>query len=159
MPVLSCLHCFWLCATLWTVACQAPLSMGFSRQEYWSRLPFPYVYLHWLAGPLPLAPPECIHTHTHTHPIERCCSHEGWNIGNWGHCRASSVPHAILERQLCLDLAHFCMSSEQRYQWFLFWTIEDACIVKTLGRLREDLHPGHRTGLFPEQNNKDNISP
>ena len=26
---------------LWTVACQASLSMGFSRQEYWSRLPFP----------------------------------------------------------------------------------------------------------------------
>ena len=24
-----------------TVACQAPLSIGFSRQEYWSRLPFP----------------------------------------------------------------------------------------------------------------------
>ena len=28
-------------ATMWTVACQAPLSMGFSRQEYWSGLPFP----------------------------------------------------------------------------------------------------------------------
>ena len=27
--------------TPWTVACQAPLSMGFSKQEYWSRLPFP----------------------------------------------------------------------------------------------------------------------
>ena len=27
--------------TLWTVACQAPLSLGFSRQEYWSGLPFP----------------------------------------------------------------------------------------------------------------------
>ena len=27
--------------TSWTVACQAPLSMGFSRQEYWSGLPFP----------------------------------------------------------------------------------------------------------------------
>ena len=25
----------------WTVACHAPLSMGFSRQEYWSWLPFP----------------------------------------------------------------------------------------------------------------------
>ena len=25
----------------WTVPCQAPLSMGFSRQEYWSGLPFP----------------------------------------------------------------------------------------------------------------------
>ena len=28
-------------ATLSTVAYQAPLSMGFSRQKYWSRLPFP----------------------------------------------------------------------------------------------------------------------
>ena len=28
-------------ATPWTVACQAPLSMGFSRQEYWSGLLFP----------------------------------------------------------------------------------------------------------------------
>ena len=31
----------WLFATLWTVAHQAALSMGFSRQEYWSGLPFP----------------------------------------------------------------------------------------------------------------------
>ena len=30
-----------LFATPWTVACQAPLSMGFSRQEYRSGLPFP----------------------------------------------------------------------------------------------------------------------
>ena len=33
-----------LCPTLvtpWTVACQLPLSMGFSRQEYWSGSPFP----------------------------------------------------------------------------------------------------------------------
>ena len=30
-----------LFATPWTVACQAPLSMAFSRQEYWSGLPFP----------------------------------------------------------------------------------------------------------------------
>ena len=30
-----------LFVTLWTVACQAPLSMGLSRQEYWSGLPFP----------------------------------------------------------------------------------------------------------------------
>ena len=32
------------CPTLvtpWTVACQAPLSMGYSRQEYWNGLPFP----------------------------------------------------------------------------------------------------------------------
>ena len=28
-------------ATPWTIACQVPLSKGFSRQEYWSGLPFP----------------------------------------------------------------------------------------------------------------------
>ena len=34
----------------WTVACQASLSMNFSRQEYWSGLPFPSpvtCFLHW----------------------------------------------------------------------------------------------------------------
>ena len=31
----------WLCATLWMVTCQAPLSVGFSRQEYWSGWPCP----------------------------------------------------------------------------------------------------------------------
>jgi len=59
-------------ATLWTVALQAPLSMGFSWQEYWSGLPFPspgdlpnpgikptsLCLLHWQAGSLPLVPPE-----------------------------------------------------------------------------------------------------
>ena len=38
MKSLSCVRLF---VTLWTVAHQAPLSMGFSRQEYWSWLPFP----------------------------------------------------------------------------------------------------------------------
>ena len=35
------LSCVQLYATLWTIACQAPLSMESSRQEYQSRLPFP----------------------------------------------------------------------------------------------------------------------
>ena len=48
----------WLFVTPWTVAYQAPLSMGFSRQEYWRGLPFPSPTLsqfawmtvhHWLA--------------------------------------------------------------------------------------------------------------
>ena len=45
-------HCFFVCmlnyfscvqlfVTLWTLMHQAPLSMGFSRQEYWSGLPYP----------------------------------------------------------------------------------------------------------------------
>ena len=57
--------------TLWTVACQAALSMGFSRQDYWSGLPCPppgdlpnpginprlLCLLHWEEVSLPLAPP------------------------------------------------------------------------------------------------------
>ena len=39
--VLSHFSHVYLFAILWTLACQASLSMGFSRQEYWSGLPFP----------------------------------------------------------------------------------------------------------------------
>ena len=39
--VFQSLSCVQLFATLWTVAHQAPVSMGISRQEYWSGLPFP----------------------------------------------------------------------------------------------------------------------
>ena len=35
------LSCVWLFVIPWTLALQAPLSMGFPRQEYWSGLPFP----------------------------------------------------------------------------------------------------------------------
>ena len=41
------IQCVWLFVIPWTVAHQPPLSMGFSRQEYWSGLPFP------LPGELP----------------------------------------------------------------------------------------------------------
>ena len=34
--ILSCFSRVRLCVTLWTAVCQAPLSMGFSRREYWS---------------------------------------------------------------------------------------------------------------------------
>ena len=60
------------CGTLRTVARQAPLPMEFSRQEYWSGLPFLLpgdlprdrtrvsCLLHWQVGSLPLAPPGVI---------------------------------------------------------------------------------------------------
>ena len=37
--MLSHFSCVWVFLTLWTVACQTLLSMGFSKQEYWSSLP------------------------------------------------------------------------------------------------------------------------
>ena len=48
-----------LFATPWTVAYQAPPSMGFSRQEYWSWLPFPSPGSPSLqADSLPSEPPK-----------------------------------------------------------------------------------------------------
>ena len=45
--VFSHFSCVQLYVTLWTVACQAPLSMGFPRQESWNGLPFPlYIYIY-----------------------------------------------------------------------------------------------------------------
>ena len=41
MYVLSCSVIILLFSTLWTITHPTPLSMGFSRQEYWSALPFP----------------------------------------------------------------------------------------------------------------------
>jgi len=38
---IMCAQSFWLFVIPWTVTHQAPLSMGFSRQEYWSGLPWP----------------------------------------------------------------------------------------------------------------------
>ena len=69
--VLGCFSRVWFFATLWTVACQAPLSMGFSSKNtgmdchallqgifptQGSNL-FLLCLLHWQAGSLPLAPP------------------------------------------------------------------------------------------------------
>ena len=69
--VLSHFSCVCLFATLWTVVCQAPLSMGFSRQEYWSGLPCPPpgelanpgIEPTSLTSPAPLAPPGKPHIH------------------------------------------------------------------------------------------------
>ena len=71
MCMLSCFSCVPLFATPWTVAPQAPLSMWFSRQEYWSGFHFLLQgifptqgsnpcflpLLHWQAGSLPAEPP------------------------------------------------------------------------------------------------------
>ena len=69
--VLSCFSRVQLFATPWSIAHPAPLSMGFSRQEYWNGFPCPppgalldpglelmsLSLLHWLAGSLPLSSP------------------------------------------------------------------------------------------------------
>ena len=47
--------------TPWTAACQAPLSMDFSRQEYWSGLPFPSPSWYLLTGFLEFSQRQFVH--------------------------------------------------------------------------------------------------
>ena len=68
----------WLCATLWTAVCQAPLFMGFSGQDYWSRLPFTSL------GDLPKSGTE-----------PRCPA-----------MQANSLPSELLSRIISLDLTN-----------------------------------------------------
>jgi len=70
-----------------TVDCQAPLSMGFSRQEYWSGLPCPppedlpnpgikptfLILLHWQVGFLPLMPQPDPSVHIHFSSVAQSC--------------------------------------------------------------------------------------
>ena len=75
-------------ATPWTVAHQAPLSVGFPRKDYWSGLPFPpqgifptqgsdpgLLFLHWQADSLPLVLPVRISQLLILHLI--------FNLRNW----------------------------------------------------------------------------
>ena len=85
-------------ATPWTVAHQAPLSMGFSKQKYWSGwplpspedLPNPEIEPTFLVSPalagrffITSATCEATHTHTHTHIYIAICS----NMDVLGLCR------------------------------------------------------------------------
>ena len=58
-----------LFATSWTVAHQTPLSMEFSRQEYWSGLPFPS------PGDIPTG---LLHCRQILYPLSRQGKHESW---------------------------------------------------------------------------------
>ena len=79
--MLSCFSHLRLCVILWAVASQAPLSMGFSRPEYWTGLPcllqgifltqglnlHLLCLLHCQGGSLPLLPPGNPQSRTTTH--------------------------------------------------------------------------------------------
>ena len=76
------LSCTVLSATPWTVAHQAPLSMGFPRQEYWSGLPFHSpedlpnpgsnpCLRHWQANSLPSELPGKLHFIIRLHKIDK----------------------------------------------------------------------------------------
>ena len=99
------LHCIQLFATPWTIAHQAPLSMGFSRQKYWSRLPFPLQgifstwglnphLLHWQVDSFTTEPPgEPLWIYMWLYFVTPCSG-----------IRELSCNHFILEDSHCLEL-------------------------------------------------------
>ena len=114
--ILSCFSPVWVFATLWTIALQAPLSVGFSRQEYWSRLPCPPGDL-----PDPGIKPKCLtcpafvggfltsstiweahvcmHTHTNVHTLMVCQSSIGKS--RWGRIWMPTCSHWLPRSMVC----------------------------------------------------------
>ena len=77
-----------LFVTLWTVAQQAPLSMGFSRQGHWSGLPRPppgglpdpETEPAWQVDTLPLEPPGQLLRNSYAHISKRSIRHRGMTL-------------------------------------------------------------------------------
>ena len=90
-----------LFATPWSVACQAPLSMGFSRQEYWSAFPCPP------PGNLPdpgIEPWSPVSSASLVDPL--LLNHQGTNTCNW---------------KLSLCLVTWCMVEPEYGLKFILW--------------------------------------
>ena len=107
------LSCVRLFATPWIVAHQAPLSMGFSRQEYWSGLPFPSPgdlpdpgmepvsaahLLHWQVDSLPLSQQGSPYIHLQNPGSDSCTREQLYTVLGWqdsleeGMVTYSSIP-------------------------------------------------------------------
>ena len=91
----------WLFPTPWTVAHQAPPSMGFSRQEYWSGLPFP--------SPGDLLDPGI-------EPRSPALQEDAFNL--WG-TREVSLSTELSS----LDVIYSCGKIHYQY----FWTVKSVC--------------------------------
>jgi len=117
--VLSRFSHIWLFATLWTIAHQAPLSMGFSRQEYWSGLPFPPPIYIWASQEALVVKNQPANTgdirdtglipgsgrssasweaHIYGNPLQYSCLQNSMDIGVW-----QAAVHGVVKSQTQLS--------------------------------------------------------
>ena len=124
----SVLNCVWCFATPWTAAHTAPLFMKFSRQEYWSRLPFPspiLLKLLWIIIFLESLS-SCVCTYTHE---EECYASQTlmleifWFdfIFLYLFCFSLSTKHSFLSK---LPFPHLTLSYNYSYFFPNFTEIE-----------------------------------
>ena len=106
----NCFSCVQLFAVLWTIACQVPLSMGFSRQEYCSGFPYPP------PGDLPdpgIEPFSCI-------------ARDSLPLSPQGNPTLDTIPHLILVIRafVALRILFLCLELLSLHSGFLFvWFI------------------------------------
>ena len=148
--VLSHFSCIWFCVTLWTIACQAPLSLRFSRQEYWSRLPCPppgdlpnprlLCFLQWEAGSL-LAPPgkpewrpEMLFAHSTMYTPALHRKNYSASNGHLDEVKKLCPPWTYTERRDHVQKKNiFCLwitGSGQRNRTLLKWSLERHAYLK-----------------------------
>ena len=137
-----------LFVTPWTVACQAPLSIGFSRQEYWSGLPFLLQEIFPTQGSNP-GLPHCRQTLYHL-------SHQGRALINvatlilllvvdaklLSDCRQLPVLHPLLEKAMA--------SHSSTLAWKILWTEEPGGLQSMGFRSRTRLFTFHPHALEKE---------
>ena len=101
-----------LFATPWAIAPQAPLSMGFSRQEYWSGLPFP--------------PPEVLPKEGIEPPSSAHISHFRWILYLWvttWEALIACIPPSAKSHIYTLSLPHNSLEEPLRAIWgTVSWT-------------------------------------
>ena len=106
-----------LCATLWTGAHQAPPSMGFSRQEYWSGLPFPSPQDLPNPGIKPMSPALAGRFFTTEPPGKPSLTHQ---CSKRFPQSCQSYPHPAIV---------FCAKGEEIFFFFLIWLHHAACEI------------------------------
>ena len=155
-----------LFATPWTVTCQAPLSMEFSRQEYWSELPFPtpgffwiqesnlhlLCLLHWQVNSLPLASWEAQYNGMYIIKI------------SFKTRRASLVAHTVKNLSAMQETLVWSLGREDPLEkgmtthssipaWRIPWA-EEPCRLQSMGSQRVG-HDWHFLFTFQKWRNKD----
>ena len=109
--LLSRFSCVWLCGTPETAAHQAPPSLGFSRQEHWSGLPFPSPFVKVKSEseiiqscPTPSDPMDCSLPASFVHGIFQArvleCVAIAFSEANLGQLKAK-LPCAIVRINIC----------------------------------------------------------
>ena len=107
------LSCVWLLMTPWTAAYQAPPSMGFSRQEYWSGVPLPSLML-LVRQPFIWSGRSCVHATS----LKSCLAllspwdFPGKNIGMGCHALIQGI---FLTQGSNLFVLHSCIGRQVLY--------------------------------------------